>query len=196
MKRSLFLCLSALFLFACKNEKKTEDGEAAFFPVLSFIRGQVKTIDTSLYRIVKIETVDTVSRSTYIRREDFKTYAQPFLELPDIASDKWKDDYEETKMFDDAMNKVILTYTAKDNENEVRRQDVMLNPTNADGNSEVQTIIINTESDKGDSTMLTTMVWYVNKRFTVVSRVQKPNVPEKVRKLEVIWNDFTDQTSL
>jgi hypothetical protein len=106
------------------------------------------------------------------------------------------DDYEETKMFDDVLNNVILTYTTTKPDNEVRREDVMLEPTNASGNSEVKNIIINTLQSNGDSTIEKNMVWYVNKRFTVVTKIQKANQPEKIKKLELIWNDFPDQIQM
>lgn len=183
-------------LAACKDKKKQDESEGQFFPVLSFLKGQANHIDTSLYRIVKIETIDSTSTTTYIRREEFKEYAKDFLELPDISAGKWKDEYEETKMFDDALNNVILTYTTTDKENEVRREDVMLEPTNASGNSEVKTVIINKIESGGDSTVEKNMVWYVNKRFTIITKVEKGNQPEKIRKLEVIWNDFPDQTQM
>jgi hypothetical protein len=153
----------------------------------------VKNIDTSLYRIVKVETIDSASTTTYIKREEFQKYAKDFLDLPDISSEKWMDDYEETKMFDDVLNNVILTYTTTKPDNEVRREDVMLEPTNASGNSEVKNIIINTLQSNNDSTIEKNMVWYVNKRFTVVTKIQKSNRPEKIKKLELIWNDFPDQ---
>jgi hypothetical protein len=40
------------------------------------------------------------------------------------------------------------------------------------------------------------MVWYAGKRFTIITKVQKANQPEKIKKLEVIWNDFTDQANM
>jgi hypothetical protein len=186
-----FTC--ALCLLCCKNKKKNESSEAQFFPVVPFLKGQVKHIDTSLYRIVKVETIDSSTTTTYLKREEFRNYAKDFLELPDISSDKWKDDYEETKMFDDALNNVILTYTTTDEDNKVRREDVMLEPTNTSGNSEVKDIIINTLQSNKDSTVEKNMVWYVNKRFTIVTKIEKTGQPEKIIKLEIIWNDFSDQ---
>ena len=185
------LCLSA-----CKSKQKKDTQDGQYFPVLSFLKGQVKDIDTSLYRIIKVETIDSNSTTTYIKREDFNQYAKDFLGIPDISSDKWKDDYEETKMFDDALNNVILTYTTTEQDNEVRREDVMLEPTNASGNSEVKNIIINTLQSGGDSTIEKNMVWYVNKRFIVVTKIQKANQPERIKKLEVIWNDFSNTNQM
>jgi hypothetical protein len=139
-----------------------------------------------------METIDTTTSTTYIRREDFRKYAEPFLEIPDITANKWQEDYKETKMFDEAMNKIILTYTTAEPKNEVRREDVVLDPTNAEGNSEVTTIIINTVRDFKDSSIEKNMVWYVDKIFKIVTKFQKAGHPEKVKQVEVIWNDFAD----
>ena len=195
MNRILITLGTIIFLSACKNNTPQEEKDASFFPVVSFIKGQIINIDTSLYRIVKVETVDTIKQTTYIKREDFRKYAKDFLELPDISSSKYKDDYQETKVFDDVLNQVILSYTTTDDENSVRREDVMLNPTNESGNSEVKNIIINTLEQAKDSSIEKNMVWYAGKRFTIITKVQKANQPEKIKKLEVIWNDFSDQAN-
>jgi hypothetical protein len=187
----VFLCV--LGLQACKAKKKEEQDRSQYFPALSFLKGQVNHIDTSLYRIVKIETIDSTSNTVYLKREEFRKYAKDFLDLPDISSDKWKEDYEETKMFDEELENFIVTYTTAKEDNELRREDVMLEPNNATGNSEVKNIIFNTLQSGKDSTVEKNMVWYVNKRFTIVTKVQKGNGPEKIKKLEVIWNDFSDQ---
>jgi hypothetical protein len=185
-----------IICICCNHQKQKQGDDVTYFPVVSFLKGQARHIDTSLYRIVKIETIDSTTTTTYIKREEFKKYAKDFLELPDISSDKWKEDYEETRMFDDALNNVILTYTTTERENTVRREDVMLEPTNASGNSEVKNIIVNTFQLEDDSTIEKNMVWYVNRRFIIVTKVQKKDQPEKIKKLEVIWNDFPDHTKM
>lgn len=196
MNKLLTGLIFTVCLTACRDRNEQDNTDQQFFPVLSFLKGQVRNIDTSLYRIVKIETIDSRSATSYIKREEFGNCAKDFLELPDISSGKWKDDYKETRMFDDALNNVILTYTTTDEDNEVRREDVMLEPTNAEGNSEVKTIIIKQIKSRGDSTVEKDMVWYVNKRFTVITKIQKADQPEKIKKLEVIWNDFPEQTEM
>ena len=181
-------------MIGCKSKTKDKNKDVEFFPVVSFLKGQANHIDTSLYRIVKVETIDTISNTTYVKREDFKQYAKDFLELPDISSDKWKEDYEETKIFDDVLNSVILTYTTTEPDNEIQREDIMLEPAGADGNSEVKTVIINKITNKGDSTVQKNMIWYVNKRFTIITKVDKKDQPQKIRKMEIIWNDFIDRS--
>ncbi len=188
-KYTLWLVI-LIFAMACKS-RKSKGPEAAFFPVLSFLKGQAAAMDSSLYRIIKIETAGNKVDTSYIKREAFKTYAADFLNLPDIGSDKLKDQYEESKINDDDLKSYILTYTTKEKNNEVQRQDVMIdqNP-DINGNSQVKTIIIDKWVTGEDSSIHKNMVWEINNRFLIVTKVQKQNQPERISKLEVIWNNL------
>jgi hypothetical protein len=185
----LLLFLSFIILIAaCKNGKKDENA-AEFFPVSSFLKGQVKNVDTSLYRIIKIETENGRSDTSFIKREDFGKMADDFTRLPDIGSDKYYDDYEETQMYDDALESFILTYTTKEEENEVQRADVMLGRANEEGTNDVKNIIVRTVQNKGNTSIEKSMVWYVDQKFIIITKTFTKDKPEKIKKLEVIWND-------
>src|SRR5207248_6830436 len=122
----------------------------------------------------KIDTVDSLNDTTYLKREEFKKYAKDFLELPDITSDKWKDDYKESKLYDEDLKSVILTYTSKNKDNEVQREDVMIEPQpDENGNSKVKTILIDKWSTNGDSTVHKNMVWESDKRFLILTKVNR-----------------------
>ena len=163
------------------------------FPVMSYLKSQARHVDTSLYRLVKIETVNGRSDTSYIPREAFKTYAAEFLELPDISSEKWSEDYEETRMFDDMLNNSVLTYTTKEEDNEVRRADVVIDGTaDSEGNTPVNTIIIHQAKNEGNKSIDKNLVWYVNKRFTIITKTGTAKGPEVIKKLEIIWNDFPE----
>ena len=188
----IILCLTVACT-ACKHKKKpvNPNSDGAFFPVVSFIRGQVKDIDTSLYRIIKIETTDNRTDTQFIKREDFKTFAKDFTNLPDISSDKLKDDYQETKTFDDVLKSFILTYSTDVKDNEIQKEDVMIDPEpDENGNSRVRSIIIDEWPNHGDTIIHKSLLWQTNKRFLVVTKIDAPGVPEKITRLEVVWNDF------
>ena len=185
----LLLFLSVIILTtACKNRKKNENAPD-FFPVSSFLKGQVKNVDTSLYRIVKIETVNGRTDTSYLKREDFGKVAQDFTLLPDIGSDKYYDDYEETQMYDDAWQSFILTYITKEDENEIQRADVVLGRANEEGTNDVKNIIVRTIQNKGNTSIEKNMVWYVDQKFIIITKTNSKDQPEKINKLEVIWND-------
>ncbi|MFL5741709.1 MAG: hypothetical protein ACJ75B_15895 [Flavisolibacter sp.] len=176
-----------LALLSCKHKKKDRnENKGPYFSVVSFIQSQVKNVDTSLYRITKIESSDSRSDTTIISREAFRECARDFLSLPDITSAKQKENYDESTLFDEVLNNVLLTYTPINPEDEIRRETVMLQPDES-GNSQVKTIIVNQMISAKDSTVEKDLTWHVDRRFQVVTKVTKPNEPEKIRTLVVEW---------
>lgn len=184
-----WLLLLLPFAISCKNKKK-EESEAGSFPVLSFIRSQVAQVDTSLFSIRKVVQVDGTADTSYIKREDFKNAASDFLNLPDISQKKWRNDYTETKSFDPLLNKAVLTYTAKNPEAAIRKEQVFIQPGNGE-EDRVTTIIIDQLLQNGDSTVQKNLIWQVNNHFQIAISTQKNKAPEKIKTIKVFWNDFT-----
>ena len=176
-----------LLLFSCKTKKKEEDVTAQFFPVLSFLKSQVAHVDTSLYRIIKITTVGSTTDTVYIPRENFKKEAKDFLAIPDITSEDLKEDYKETELYDESMQSVILSYLPTDEDAEIRRQEVIIQPSPQEGDK-VKTIFIDRQMEEGKNSIRKNMLWQVDKRFQVTTITLARDGKEKVEKLQVIWN--------
>ena len=178
-----------LFLFACK-QKKSEDKNESFFPVLSFLQSQIADIDTSLYPIMKIVYIDSLhSDTSWVKREEFRGLANDFLAIPDIASKKYKKLYSEEKLFDETLNKVILSYKPVKPENaEIQKQEILITPDVAIGDK-VNSIIIDQVVSNKDSSMQKKMLWRVDQSFQVTTIRQKPGEPESISTLKVTWNE-------
>ena len=99
-----------------------------------------------------------------------------------------KDDYEETKTFDEVLQSAIITYTPKEDDAEVRRQEVIIKPNASEGD-QVKTIYIDRTFEDGSSTVQQKMLWEVNKWFRIVTITQKPNQPEEIKTIKVTWTD-------
>ena len=174
-----------LFLLSCKSKKDKE--EKSLVSVVSLIEGQVKKVDTSLYRITMIQKIDSTADTTIISRDDFRKMAKDFLTLPDISSEKMKDNYDESNSYDKDMELALFTYTAKNPEVEIRRETIMLEPDPTGGDSKVKSILINSIRSEKDSIIEKDMTWHMDNRFQVVSKIRKTNQPEKIRILQVRW---------
>lgn len=184
--------VAALFIFAllgCKSSEDAPEDKYEYFPVLSYIKGQVNHVDTSLFSILKVTKSNGVADTVHLRREDFKAAAADFLSIPDISVKKWRKRYTETRMFDPELQKVIINYVPKDKEEEIQREDVLIEP-NAEEGDKVQTIYIDRLLSNEDSTVQKKMLWEVDKRFQVITITQKKNAPEKVQTTEVTWSTF------
>lgn len=177
----------AIGLLACGHKKK-DTGET-FFPALSFIQSQVAHVDTSLYFIRKIVSVDSLRSDTlYIRREAFRDEAKDFLSLPDLSASRYKDRYTENSQFDQSINRVLLTYTPADPEKEqIQREDVLIRRDPS--GDKVTTIIIHSIVNTRDSLVEKRMLWQVDKSFQVTTMRQLPGQPEVVSTFKVIWNE-------
>lgn len=180
----LFVCLAMSLVF-CKQKSK-DAGEEAFFPALSFIKSQVSHIDTSLYPIMKITTIDNLSDTVYVKREEFRKLAEDFLLMPDISEKKYKKKYEEQRIFDQSLNRVLLIYKPLKEGLEVQKQEIIIKPDPS--GDKVRNIIIELQQQHKDSSVSLHLLWQVNESFHAVKTIQKKNQPEKTIFTQVIWN--------
>jgi hypothetical protein len=141
-----------------------------------------------VYSIVKISKAHAVQDTTYLRREEFKAAAHDFLSLPDLTAKKLRKKYTETKMYDEDLKKVVLSYAPKDKAaaEGIVRQDVLIEPDAGTGD-QVQTIYVETIASTNDSTVQKRMTWNVNGRFQVITIIAKKNQPEAVTTTDVTW---------
>lgn len=184
--------LFMLSVAACKSKNKPQetDNASAPFPVVSYLKSQVRHVDTSLYSITKIHTAQGATDTAYLRREDFRAAAQDFLSLPDLSSKELQEKYTETKLYDEDLKKFVLSYVPKDagNFDQVTREDVLIEPGGS-ANDQVQTIYIETLANSNDSTVQKKMTWNVGKSFQVVKLVTRKDQPEVAETTNVNWSD-------
>lgn len=182
-----------VLIFSCHGKEQEDPANSSEpFQALSFIKAQVRDVDTSLYSIQKIIHVENHSDTTPISREQFRQEAAPFLNLPDIASKSLRDDYKEENLFDQALGRVVLFYTTTQEKAAVQREQVIIDPNR--GTGFVESIIIDYyESNNGNSTHRN-LVWTTNKSFQISESLPGPGGTERIRHTEVIWNDFPSES--
>jgi len=190
MKINFKVPIFAIFLvslFSCKQKDKSKDEK--FFPVLSYIQSQVADIDTSLYSIRKIVSVDSITTDTiYIHREQFREAAKDFLSIPDLSSSKYEDRYTEEKQFDETMNRVMLTYIPlKSEKEEIQRQEVLIKPDPY--GDKVTNIIINQVINSKDSSVQKRLLWRIDESFQIITIKQLKGQPETTSTVKVVWSE-------
>lgn len=185
MNKWLVLIL-VMGISACSSKKNAEqDGD--YFPVISYLKSQVATVDSTLNAIQKIETLNGISDTVYIKKEAFKSYAKDFLALPDLSLDDLEEQYTETKLFDPELESVVLTYTPKKPTAPIQRQEVMIQP-NSETGDKVKTIYIDQLLSNESGNTQKRLTWEVDKQFQVVSIVQKNSAPDSIHILRLSWN--------
>lgn len=193
MKTYLFFLWYLLLLtLSCKQKPKEE--EKKFISVSSLIEKQVAHIDTSLYAITRVVYSDSLhSDTTYIRREDFRSVAKEFLDIPDLSEKKVAKQYMEETRYDELLNRVIITYKPiNSDDGEIKKQEIQVTPDLATGDK-VNNIIINRVINNRDGFLQKDMLWQIDKSFQVVTTTRQPGQPEKITTTKVTWNEDNNQ---
>lgn len=118
MKRSFLLLVLAVSLFACNNkqEKAADAGsivsvtiDEGFFPVTSYIKGQIAELISLGVGPVKITTMKGKTDSVWLKQEQFDSVFAPFL-TPVIDSMNMKGLFKENRFQDQTINSFTFTY--------------------------------------------------------------------------------------
>jgi hypothetical protein len=171
-------------ILGCNN--KQLDSTKAYFSVVDYLGGEVRKIDSLPLHFLKITAIDSTSDTTTATKEEFNKYAKEFLDIPDIASPRNMKHYTEANDFDETMNNVLLMYTAKEDDDVVRNETVMMEPDDA-GNTHVKTILATTVTSGSDSTVEKNFTWHIDKRFQVVTKMSRNGQPEKISTVIISW---------
>jgi hypothetical protein len=178
----------ALFL-SCNSKKKEKTEPVSLFPVNSYINSQVAHVDTSLYSIIRILKNDNgIDDTTHHRREEFRALAKDFLDMPDLTDSDFEGRYTKDPIYDQTMNRVIITMLPVDPENEeIQRQEVVIRPDPS--GDKVTSIIIDWVRSNRDSAVQKKMLWQVDESFQVTTIKKLKAQPETITTYRVVWNE-------
>ena len=180
----LFLIVCIL-LNSCKEEK-TEQKEPVI-SALSIIKGQVNHLDTSFYEVIKIETIDGKTDTSYLKREEIRGLASDFLSLPDISLNDYDKKYTEERLIDAGQNTLSITASAKDENLEIQKQIIII-PLDELASGKVESIYIDRSVQVGDSSIQQKLFWQIDQYFQIGNIIQKGNAPETVQFWKIKWD--------
>jgi len=123
MKKLFFILIAAICFFSCSSKKttdataqsnagdstNTDTATASFFPVTSFIKGQMLQFDSLLITPMRILTIQGKADSQWLKREQLKPLLQAFT-TPEINETNLIKFFKESKFNDQTINAVTLSY--------------------------------------------------------------------------------------
>jgi hypothetical protein len=180
----IILALIAILIAACKGKK--ESNQESPISVLSIIKGQLNRLDTSLYGITKYETSGNITDTTFLKREEIRNFAAPFLSLPEIADKKYYENYNEDRLIDAQQKTLNITSTAKNENAEIQKQIIVIALADI-SNGKVQSIFIDRYVPSKDSTIEQKLFWEIDKYFSIGSIIEKENQPDQTLFTKVVW---------
>ncbi len=100
---------------------------------------------------------------------------------------------EEPAIYDQTLNRVIISYKpVKPDEEEVKKQEILVIPNTGTGDK-VMAVIISRVISNRNGFLEKEMLWQMDQSFQVVTTRRQPGEPEKISTLKVTWNEDTNQ---
>ena len=119
MKELLFSLLVLVVFVSCGNEKKEtnsivqiEEEVTGFFPVTSYLKGQIAQMKTGGVNPLMITTTNGQTDSAWLKLEQIDSAFAEFL-TPEIDSANMLEFFKENKFFDQTVNAFTFTYEPK-----------------------------------------------------------------------------------
>lgn len=128
-----------MVLAACNNTAKeqpaptvaeTDTTKQHFFPVTTFIKGEIYEIKNDGVNPLKYTTANNRTDSVWLKMEEVETAVSEFL-TPEITADNLTTLFTEKSFLDQSINAVTLTYEPKStlpDSMKLRRWDIYIDP--------------------------------------------------------------------
>ena len=188
-----FLLLSSALLCACGNNSserkltavsKVEE-EPGFFPVTSYLKGQLYDIKAKGVTPIKYTTINNRTDSAMVKLDSLNILCKEFLQ-PEIDSTNLINFFTESKFLDQTVDAFTFTYDAKKNipdSIQLIHWDVYVEPET----SKVRRVYI---TKKGDSNKILQLTWQSNQWFKIVTIVSAADGTSTIEKEEKISWDY------
>lgn len=166
----------------------TENSQSAkgFFPITSFLKGQLIIIDSMPITLLHTITVNKKTDSFWLKKEAVRPLLQPFI-ADEITATNMAAFFTETKFKDETINAITYTYkptyTLPDSI-ALRHWDMYINPeTNS-----IQKIYIVKEKIENNKTYTLQLIWQTNKWAKITTLAKNKNgLNEVVKEEKITW---------
>lgn len=185
MKHLLFIAVTITaisFLGSCKSKPKEPKD---YVDVSSYLKGQLKYIDTVPFAFLKVLQQDSVyTDSQFISKEQVKAIVQPFL-VKEIEKKNFEENFKEVTFADETIESLTLNYESIDEDIPVTRVDIYVNPEK----ETITQLYLVRHEEKGDSSIVQQLLWKHNKSLVLITSKAKKDQPEKTITEKVIWDE-------
>lgn len=161
-----------------------------YFPVLDFIRSEIRFVDSLPIGIMKYTTQDGKTDSGYIKLDEFHQLAQEFLPS-DLNKEAFESNFSETSFFDNTTQYSSFLYASTRKNSNVSRIDVLVKPENVVYNK-VKSIYMEKFSENADSAVIKKLYWKAGQNFQINTEIRTPKQEVAARQIKVVWNPWNE----
>jgi len=193
MKKLVVYLFITSILASCGTSKKqdppgvvsTDTVQQTFFPVTSFLKGQLMLLDSVKVTPLKITVEKGKTDSAWIKMAELKTQLNDFVAF-DINETNMLPFFTESKFNDESTEAITFTYTPKGTLPQsisVRHWDIYVTPET--GNVKRVYIVRNLVKDGNNYQQQLT--WQTDKQARITTILEKPGSSEIVKDTRLIW---------
>jgi hypothetical protein len=190
MKIFLVALTGITILWSCKDQKEPAAASAtaekkSFFPVIDFLKGQIRYVDSLPSAILKVAINNGKADSSFIERDEFNKLAQDFI-LPDLEKNSFQKNFKENSFIDQTTQSATFNYTANDAASKLQRVDVLA--TADEQYSKVKSVFIQQSNSNKDSLTVKKLFWQTNKRLQIITIKHAAGQQNVISQLLLIWD--------
>jgi hypothetical protein len=195
MQKLFSIILPGFFLIfgSCHSKNNTNERaeninaeNASIFPVTSFLKGQLRIIDSMATTPLKLIISNGKIDSIWLKRNEVRSDAASFL-VPEIDSVSMSPFFSEKSFLDQTINAFTFSYDPKTvlpDSLHLTHWDVYINPQTG----EVQRIYLVKETIEDNKNITTQLTWVTNGWYSIRTITQKPGTEPDIKEEKVIWN--------
>ena len=196
MKKFCFITISIIICYSCSNNNQqstqspgnSSEKPDSFFPVTSFIKGQMHTLDSLPVTPLQLTSIKGRTDSSWISKDKLSEFYSPFL-TPVINQTNLTKYFKESSFNDQTLNAVTFTYdpiSKLPDSISLRHWDVYVHPET--GN--VTKVYIVKQIKMGDQMVTQQLTWQSNKMAKISTILNKPDGSMVLEKEVVLIWDF------
>jgi hypothetical protein len=199
MKKYCIIALGIFFFYSCTdNNIKTstpievnKNGVDSFFPVTSFIKGQIMTLDSIPITPLQLTITKEKTDSIWLPKNKLAQIFIPFL-IPAISETNLTDFFKETKFNDQTLNAITFTYDPYKkipDSISLRHWDVYINPETG---SVIKVYVVK-QLRESNQLITQQLTWQTNKMAKISTILNKQDGEMELLKEVIIKWDFSKE---
>lgn len=198
MKKYIFFFALLCLVLGCNNKSEqtatvaevapaADTSKVTFFPVTSFLKGQLLILDSLPVTFLQVKTVGKKTDSSWIKKENIRPILQPFISQ-EINADNLTSFFKQSKFNDQTVEAITFTYdpmVALPDSIHIRHWDVYIHPET--GKVKKVYLLKNTEENGKNYTLQLT--WETDHWAKIVTILNKLGGNSEVEsETKLIWN--------
>jgi hypothetical protein len=198
MKKNLFCIAVLCVIFSCNNKTKEPDNtietttaidsvKVTFFPVTSFLKGQLLILDSLQVTMLQVKTIGKKSDSSWLKKENIRPLLQPFISQ-EIGTENLVAFFKQTKFNDQTLDAITFTYdpiAVLPDSITTRHWDVYIQPETG----KVKKVYLLKQLDKDGKKYIQQLTWETDKWAKIVTILNNPDGSSEIEsEVKLVWN--------